>query len=305
MKPDVRLVIVTGMSGAGKTQTLKCLEDLGFFCVDNLPPALIVRMAEMCEQSEGRISKLALGIDIRSGDFFTSAVTALEDLDRQGFLYQIVFLEASDPVLVRRYKETRHRHPLAQQGRIQEGIRQERALLDELRGRAQHIIDTSALSVQQLRHEVTEIFREGGGRPPLQVHVVSFGFKHGTPLDLDLLFDVRFLPNPHYVSSLRQLTGEDGPVEEYVNRWPLTQEFFGHLKSLVGFLLPHYQTEGKTQLTIGIGCTGGQHRSVALARRLGDFVRQEGYNVQVEHRDISRAPKKDAPADPAQRGEAE
>lgn len=283
----VRLVIVTGLSGAGKTQALKSLEDTGFFCVDNLPPAFIPKMAELCVQSEGKISRLALGIDIRGGEFFSQTLDALGELERAGFAYTILFLEASDAVLVRRYKESRHRHPLAGQGRIEEAIRRERRLLEELRGRASYIVDTSNLTVNQLRQEIVKLLgREiPGARASLLVHVVSFGFKHGLPLDADLVFDVRFLPNPHYVESLRDRTGEDPAVNEYVSRWAVTQRFLRHLFSLLRFLLPQYEAEGKTQLTIAIGCTGGRHRSVVVASRLGEWLRGRGYCVTVQHRD--------------------
>lgn len=293
IKDTIRLVIVTGLSGAGKTQALKHLEDLGFFCVDNLPPAFIPKMAEMCIQSEGKISKLALGIDIRGGEFFGETLSALRGLEREGIATSILFLEARDEVLVRRYKESRHRHPLAaQQGRILEAIRQERRLLEELRGRATHVVDTSNLSIHQLRQELTRIFAGSETNPAgtMLINVVSFGFKHGLPLDADLVFDVRFLPNPHYVEALKDLTGHDPAVQEYVCRWSVTQRFFRRLVSLVGFLVPHYIAEGKTELTIAIGCTGGQHRSVALALRLAEWLRKRGYTVRDEHRDARRAP---------------
>ncbi len=290
MKSIIRLVIVTGMSGAGKTQALKCLEDLGFFCVDNLPPTFIPKMAEMCVQSEGKLNKLGLGIDIRGGQFFTQTMSALEELEKQGFSYTILFLEADDEVLVRRYKESRHRHPLAQQGRILEAIRRERRLLDDLRGRANHIVDTSSMGVNQFRQEIMGLFsgEEALGRPPLLVNVVSFGYKHGLPLDADLVFDVRFLPNPHYVASLKDLTGHDAAVQEYVTRWSVTQKFLKRILNLLSFLLPHYSAEGRTQLTIAIGCTGGQHRSVVLALRLAEWLRDRQYTVTDEHRDAFR-----------------
>lgn len=293
MPERLRLVIVTGMSGAGKTQALKCLEDLGFFCVDNLPPAFIPKMAELCVQSEGRIQKLALGIVIRGGQFFHQVMGALRDLEQQGFAYTILFLEAADEVLVRRYKESRHRHPLAQDGRILDAIRKERWLLQELRGRATHILDTSAMSVRQLRQELVALFARDEGAPPLVIHVVSFGFKHGLPVDADLVFDVRFLPNPHYVASLKDRTGHDPEVQEYVGRWAVTQRFFRRLTGLIEFLLPHYIAEGKTHLTIAIGCTGGRHRSVALAIRLAEWLRSKGYPVTEHHRDVHRAPAED------------
>lgn len=289
MAQGVRLVIVTGMSGAGKTQAIKCLEDLGFFCVDNLPPALMPKMAELCFQSEGKVTGLALGIDIRGGSFFHHAVDALEELEKAGYPYQVLFLEASDQALVRRYKESRRRHPLALTTRILEGIRKERRLLEDLRGRATKIVDTSNLTVHQFRQELIDTFAREEDGPGLFVNVVSFGFKHGIPLDADLMFDVRFLPNPHYVPTLKPLTGEDPSVQEYVWKWGVSQKFWRRLTNLIGFLLPHYINEGKSQLTIAVGCTGGQHRSVALGIRLAQWLRDRGYNVGVEHRDSMRA----------------
>lgn len=258
---DIRFVIITGLSGAGKSQAVRSLEDMGFFCVDNLPPALIPKFAELCLQSGGKIKRIALVVDIRGGDFFDSTMDSLEELDRAGLPYQILYLEANDEVLIRRFKETRRRHPLAPQGRIVEGLAEERRRLEPLRGKASHIIDTTNMAPQELRRRVEELF--GGDAPAARmiVNVVSFGFKYGLPLDADLLLDVRFLPNPHYVPSLRPHTGNEAPVREYVMRWPLTRRFLAKAWSLLAFLLPHYMNEGKSQLTIAIGCTGGQHRS--------------------------------------------
>ncbi len=285
---SIRLVIVTGMSGAGKTQALKYLEDLGFFCVDNLPPSLMPKLAELFGRTDGKVSRLALGIDIRGGRFFNEIIGALRQTADIGVAYQILFMDASDEVLVRRYKETRRRHPLAVQGRLLEGIQRERKLLQELRGLATFIIDTTNLTPADLRKELHKRFGQDPESPDFHVNVVSFGFKHGAVLDADLLFDVRFLPNPHYVPDLQPLTGEDPAVEDYVMKWNTTQQFYRRLTSLIGFLLPHYVAEGKSLLTIAIGCTGGQHRSVCLARRLADWIRERGYSVSVEHRDMPR-----------------
>ncbi len=276
------------MSGAGKTQAIKFLEDLNFFCVDNLPPALMPKMAELALQSEGKLSRLALGIDIRGGQFFDHIVNSLGDLEKAGFAYQILFMDASDETLVRRYKESRRRHPLAQQGRLLEGIRKERRLMQELRGRASKIIDTSTLKVTELRRELSDFFSQEHEGVGLHVNVVSFGFKHGAVLDADLLFDVRFLPNPHYVEDLKALTGETKQVQEYVMKWSVTQQFFKKLTGLIGFLLPQYIAEGKSQLTIAVGCTGGQHRSVCISCKLADWIRERGFSVSVEHRDAPR-----------------
>lgn len=300
MKQGIRLVIVTGMSGAGKTQAIKYLEDLGFFCVDNLPPALMPKMAELCMQTDGRLNRLALGIDIRGGLFFNHIIHALAELEKAGFTYQILFMDAADEALVARYKESRRRHPLAQQGRILEGIRKERKLMQELRGRASKIIDTTKLKVSECRREIAEFFTfetEGLG---LHVNVVSFGFKHGPVMDADLVFDVRFLPNPHYVDDLKALTGQTKAVQEYVMKWSVTQQFLRRLYGLVGFLLPQYLAEGKSQLTIAVGCTGGQHRSVCIAIKLADWIRERGYAVTVEHRDVPRELQDEHPHDLAE-----
>lgn len=284
----IRLVIVTGMSGAGKTQAIKYLEDMGYFCVDNLPPALMPKMAELCVQSEGKLSRLALGIDIRGGQFFDQILAALGEMEKEGFPYQILFMDASDETLVKRYKESRRRHPLGQQGRLLEGIQRERRQMQELRGRASKIIDTSTLKVAELRRDLSDFFAQDQDGPVMHISLVSFGFKHGGVLDADLVFDVRFLPNPHYVQDLQALTGESPEVQDYVMKWSVTQQFFKRLTSLIGFLLPQYMAEGKSQLTIAIGCTGGQHRSVCLACKLADWIRERGFSVSVEHRDSPR-----------------
>lgn len=285
---DIRLVIVTGLSGAGKTQAIKHLEDLGFFCVDNLPPALVGKMAELVGGSTGKVARVALGIDLRGGDFFGHTLDALAELERAGVPYQILFLEASDEALVRRFKETRRRHPLAPEGRVLEGIRAERERLQAIRGRATYILDTSDLAPQDLRKAITEMFAGEAKEKRLFITVVSFGFKHGLPLDADLVFDVRFLPNPNYVASLKDLTGSDVAVRDYVFRWPVARAFMRRLTRFVEFLLPQYIAEGKTQLAIAIGCTGGQHRSVAIAERLAEALEQRGFTVLREHRDVAR-----------------
>ncbi|MHB8926454.1 MAG: RNase adapter RapZ [Bacillota bacterium] len=287
---NVRFVIISGLSGAGKTRVLQSLEDLGYFCVDNLPPGLIPKFAELCSQPENKLTRVALVTDIRGGEFFDSLFESLEYLEESGFPYQILFLEADDETLIRRYKETRRRHPLAQQGSVLEGIREERLRLQELRGRATWIIDTTDLTPQKLREQIVEIFSRDEGLQRLIITLVSYGFKHGLPLDADLIFDVRFLPNPHYVDNLRPLDGNDERVREYVMKWPAAQKFLRRVQSLVEFLLPHYENEGKSQLTVGIGCTGGRHRSVVIAERLAEWLRGKGYTVLVEHRDISREP---------------
>ena len=220
-----RLVIITGMSGAGKTQVVHIMEDLGYFCVDNLPPALIPKFAELCAQSAGRVSRIALVVDIRGGEFFDELMHVLGAMEREAVMAEVLFLEAADATLIQRYKETRRRHPLAPQGRISEGIRLERDRLEYVRGRATHIIDTSNLSTQQLKDRITELYGGESEQAKLSVNVVSFGFKYGIPLDADIVFDVRFLPNPFYVEPLRCKTGENPEVREYINKWPVTHQF--------------------------------------------------------------------------------
>ncbi len=286
---NLRFVIITGLSGAGKTQAIRSLEDLGFFCVDNLPPALIPKFAELCMQSSGgAVRQVALVIDIRGGEFFDDLFEALKGLEQVGLPYEVLFLEANDEVLVRRYKETRRRHPLAPQGNILEGIKAERRRLEEIKGKANVIIDTSDLTPQRLREEIFQIFSTEKEHRRIIVTIVTFGFKYGLPLDADLVFDVRFLPNPHYVESLRPLTGKSEEVRDYVLKWPVTGKFMRRLVSLIRFLLPHYVNEGKSQLTIAIGCTGGQHRSVVIGEGLAEVLRGDGNTVVVEHRDIDK-----------------
>ena len=281
-----RLVIITGMSGAGKTQVVHIMEDLGYFCVDNLPPTLIPKFAELCAQSAGRVSRIALVVDIRGGEFFDELMHVLGEMDRDAVMAEVLFLEAADATLIQRYKETRRRHPLAPQGRISEGIRLERDRLEYVRGRATHIIDTSNLTTQQLKERITELYGGESEQAKLSVNVVSFGFKHGIPLDADMVFDVRFLPNPFYVEPLRCKTGEHPDVREYINKWPVTHQFLQRLQSFIDFLIPHYAKEGKSQLVIAIGCTGGMHRSVYVSGKVGEALREQGYRVAIEHRDI-------------------
>ncbi len=281
-----RLVIITGMSGAGKTQVMRFMEDLGYFCVDNLPPALIPKFAELCEQSAGRVTKIALVVDIRGGEFFDQLMQVLGEMDQQDILTEVLFLEASDETLIHRYKETRRRHPLAPEGRISEGIRRERDRLEYVRGRATHIIDTSNLTTQQLKERITELYENGDDTVRLHITIVSFGFKYGIPLDADMVFDVRFLPNPFYVEPLRRKSGENPQVQEYISKWPVTHQFLNRLQSFIDFLIPHYVKEGKSQLVIAVGCTGGLHRSVFVSGKIRDLLVSQGYQVSLEHRDI-------------------
>ena len=284
---DIKFVVITGLSGAGKSEAMKCFEDLGFFCVDNLPPALIPKFAELCAHSEGTVNKIALVSDIRGGRFFDALEDSLGELEKIGFSYEILFLEASDAVLVRRFKETRRRHPLAPEGAILDAIAEERRRLEGIRGRAHRIIDTSAISPRQLHKEIAMRYQDPG-KTELMISVVSFGFKHGLPLDADLVFDVRFLPNPHYVESLKPLSGKDPEVFEYVFKWPVSERFFELAANLLLFLLPQYVQEGKAHLVVAVGCTGGRHRSVAVAERLGRLLQDKGYRAGIEHRDVEK-----------------
>lgn len=292
---STKLVIVTGLSGAGKTQAVRCLEDLGFFCVDNLPPDLIPGFAELLRQPGVKVNRVALVMDIRGGTFFNALFNALGFLDQSGFHYEILFLEAADEALVRRYKETRRRHPLSPD--LLEGIRAERKRMEELRGRASKIIDTSELTPQQLREQIRDLYGEEN-QSPLVITVVSFGYKYGIPLDADLVMDVRFLPNPHYLPELRDATGQEQIVKDYVLGTAATQEFLVRFIDLLRFLVPYYVSEGKSHLVIAIGCTGGQHRSVVLAESIGNFLEQNThYPVSVKHRDVWRSMSANRPKD--------
>lgn len=286
MTGSIRFIIITGLSGAGKSETMKCFEDLGYFCVDNLPPVLIPKFAELCAQSDGRLNRIALVVDIRGGSFFDDIFEALETLERNGFSYEILYLEAREDILVRRFKESRRRHPLSTTGGITEGIRAESERLEEIRGKATMILDTSELTARGLREVINQNYDQLPQQEKMLVTIVSFGFKNGIPLDADLVFDVRFLPNPHYVDSLRQLNGNHEEVANYVLKWPLAIQFLSKLYDFLDFLTPQYIKEGKANLIIGIGCTGGQHRSVTIANKVGDFLKTKGFRVMVDHRDV-------------------
>jgi UPF0042 nucleotide-binding protein len=285
---DVHIVIITGLSGAGKSNAIHVFEDLGYFCVDNLPPVLLPRFAELVLRSEGRVGRIAIVVDIRSGAFFDDLEAALRYLDDLQLKVQILFLDASDESLVRRFKETRRVHPLAPGGSLLEGIHAERERLQFVRERSHRILDTSDMSVRGLREELRQLFPTDAADAGIKITVESFGYKHGVPIDVDLVFDVRFLPNPHYVPRLQPHTGLDSEVREYVLQWPQAQAFRDKLFDMVEFLLPHFVEEGKSHLTIAIGCTGGQHRSVVLAEALADHLRARGYESRPRHRDIDR-----------------
>lgn len=285
-KKNLNLVIITGFSGAGKTQALQSLEDLGFFCVDNLPPSLIEKFVELCAQSQGKINKAAVVCDLRGGEFFSSLNQALQDLDKAGYHYEILFLEASNEVLVNRYKESRRRHPVSPLGNILEGILMERKYLAELRGNAHKIIDSTDLTAAQMRKKIRELFGEDYDPQRMNVSLVSFGFKYGIPLDADNIIDVRFLRNPFYIEKLKPLTGKDKAVRDYVLDNEITEKFLEKFLAFLEYTLPYYIKEGKSHLVVGIGCTGGQHRSVAIAEKVAEFLRESNYFCTVTHRDI-------------------
>lgn len=283
---SLQLVVITGMSGAGKTVAIQSFEDMGYFCIDNLPPTLIPKFWELIRES-GKITKIALVIDLRSRAFFEEIQSMLIEIENTKLVdTSIMFLEASDKELVSRYKETRRAHPLAMDGLVTEGIEKERALLAELKAEAQLVIDTTKLAPRELREKIMENYKEED-TSTFRVELVSFGFKYGLPIDADVVMDVRFLPNPHYVDELRPLTGKDSAVYDYVMASDLTEEFYKQYEQLILSVLPGYIKEGKMSLTIAIGCTGGQHRSVALTERLGRRVAEE-YKANITHRDIMK-----------------
>lgn len=283
----MRFVIVTGMSGAGKSTALKTLEDLGYFCADNLPMPLVEKFAELFEASETEYNKVAIGVDIRSGIEISTMQQVLERLVVKGIDYEILYLDASDTVLLKRYKETRRSHPLARDGRIDEGIRRERAALGFLKEHADYIIDTSMLLTRELRSEMEKIFVNSLEYRNIYITILSFGFKYGIPADSDLVFDVRFLPNPFYIDELKHKTGKDQEVQDYVMKFDMAHEFLQKLEDMVEFLLPNYVSEGKNQLVISIGCTGGKHRSVTLAEKLYEYLgKYSEYGIKLTHRDI-------------------
>ena len=286
----MRFVIVTGMSGAGKSSALKMLEDADYFCVDNLPIPLVDKFAQLTlEGGSGEISKVAVGLDVRSGNAFEQLEGVLDNLREAGISHEILFLDAQDQVLEKRYKETRRNHPLDRTGRVDAGIARERKKLEFLKRRADYIIDTSQLLSRELKQEIDKIFVQNCGFKSLIVTILSFGFKYGIPGDADLVFDVRFLPNPYYLEELRPYTGNDEPVRSFVMNCRQAGEFLDKVEDLVRFLIPNYIVEGKNQLVIGIGCTGGKHRSVTLANGLFQRLAQmEDIGVRVEHRDIDK-----------------
>lgn len=284
MTESLHLVVITGMSGAGKTVAIQSFEDMGYFCVDNMPPGLIPKFWELIRES-GKVTKIALVVDLRSRSFFEDIQNMLVEIENTGFIdTSILFLDCSDEELVSRYKETRRAHPLAMEGMITEGIRKERAILEDLKNRATLMIDTTDLTPRQLREKINQSFKQQDDLG-FHVEVVSFGFKYGLPIDADIVMDVRFLPNPHYIPELRPQTGLDTPVYDYVMSFPETESFYTNFVRMIMDILPGYIKEGKSSLTIAIGCTGGQHRSVALTERVGKAIKDADYKVNITHRD--------------------
>lgn len=284
----MRFVIVTGMSGAGKSTALRMLEDMGFFCVDNLPVILIPRFADITHDDKLDVDDVAIGVDIRSGDALGQLSVCLEEMKKSNYNYEILFLDASEQALVKRYKETRRNHPLSKGGRINEGIAKEREKIEFLKQRADYIVDTSNLLTRELKAELDKIFITGGTYNNIIITVMSFGFKYGIPRDSDLVFDVRFLPNPYYDLNLRPMTGNDKPVSDMVSGSEEYEPFMTKLYDMIDFLLPYYKREGKNQLVISVGCTGGKHRSVTVANDLHERLQKLPYTVRLFHRDITK-----------------
>jgi len=282
-----RIIIVTGMSGSGKTQACRCLEDLGYFCVDNLPPVFIPKFVELCSHASSHVTQVVFVVDTRSREFFDNLVQILEDMDKKNLDYEMLFMDASDDAIIRRYKETRRRHPMAPSSRISDGVAKERARLETVRGKATYLIDTSNLSKAELRDKIKLLFSKNESSS-MSISVLSFGFKYGIPMDADIVLDVRFLPNPFYIENLRHKSGSVAEVAEYISEKPVTQEFLKRLNNLIEFLIPQYVKEGKSQLVIAVGCTGGMHRSVFIAKHIFDLISSNGYTVNLEHRDLMK-----------------
>lgn len=283
----MRFVVVTGMSGGGKSTALKMLEDAGFYCADNLPVSLIDKFVELIATPNSEITKVALGLDVRAGQFFEDATMVLERLRKNGYNLEVLFMEADEAVLIKRYKETRRVHPLAMDGRVEDGVRKERKVLENIRKMADYVIDTTHLLTRELKEELDRIFVQDREYNSLMVTVMSFGFKHGIPADADLVFDVRFLPNPFYIDELKKKTGNDKEVQDYVMSFAESEEFMVKLNDMIQFLIPNYVKEGKYRLVVAIGCTGGQHRSVTLANELYSRMKDKGsYGVKLYHRDV-------------------
>jgi len=285
---SIKIVILTGLSGSGKSTAIRALEDLDFFCVDNFPPVLLPKFIELCKASSGEISKIAMVMDIRERAFLKEYPDIFKGLKKKGEKIDILFLESSDEALVRRFKETRRQHPLAEKGSVLEGIKRERGKLSDLRMLASEILDTSSLTVHQLREVITQLFSKVSNKKKMSITLTSFGYKFGIPYDTDLMMDVRFLPNPFFVSDLRDLSGNDKSVQNYVMKNKVAENFQKKFLSLINFLIPQYKKEGKTYLAIGVGCTGGQHRSVVVINSLEKILSKKDCQVRVVHRDLGK-----------------
>lgn len=285
---DLRLVIISGQSGSGKSYAIRCFEDLGFFCVDNLPPQLLPKFVDLCTQSGSEIKKIALGIDVRERDFLADFISIFDRLKIEGYQIELLFLEARDEVLVSRFSETRRPHPLSRNRPILDGIRLERDRLSDLRKRADKTIDTSEFNVHKLKEVITKYYISSSELKRLNIFLVSFGFKYGIPYEADLIFDVRFLINPNFIPDLRPLSGEDPEVEEYIMKDQETRNFINKLLRFLGYLIPLYEKDGRSYLTLGIGCTGGRHRSAAVTNIVGRFFSKKGFEVTIRHRDTGR-----------------
>lgn len=284
----MEFVIITGMSGAGKSQAIKIMEDINYYCMDNLPPALLPNFAELCSSSSKDVNKVAVVADIRGGIFFKDLFNSLDELKNKGIKYRILFLDASDEELVKRYKEQRRPHPLSSTGTIVDGIHEERLSLEEVKKRSDYIIDTTSMKIGRLKEELLNIFVQGNISYNINITVMSFGYKYGLPQDSDLVFDVRFLPNPFYIEELKSFTGNDKNVQDYVMGFDTTSTFIDKLKDMLFFLLPHYIKEGKSNLVISIGCTGGKHRSVTISNHIASILSNENYRVLLNHRDVEK-----------------
>lgn len=284
----MRFVVVTGMSGGGKSTVLKMMEDVGFYCVDNLPVSLIEKFMELISTPNSEITKVALGLDVRSDSSFEQTTETLNSLKEKGYNFEILFMDCAPNVLIKRYKETRRVHPLAIDGRVEDGVKLEQQILEKIRRQADYVIDTSNLLTRELKEEIDRIFVENGEYNSLMITVMSFGFKYGIPVDADLVFDVRFLPNPFYIDELKQKTGNDKEVQDFVMGYQESEDFMEKLTDMIGFLIPNYVKEGKYRLVIGIGCTGGKHRSVTLANELYNRMKDKGnYGMKLYHRDVT------------------
>lgn len=282
----MEVVIITGLSGAGKSQGIICLEDLGYYCIDNMPPALIKSFLKLATNENSLIEKVAFVVDIRGGDFFGDLKTCLEEIKLGGIEYKVLFLEATDEVLIRRFKETRRMHPLSRAGSVREGLKKERNLLQEIRDIADYVIDTSNMKPLKLREEIIKIFSQEGGTLTFTINIQSFGYKNGIPLEADMVFDMRFIPNPFYVPSLKDFTGNNKKIRDYVMKQPESKLFFESIRKVINAIIPAYIKEGKYSLNIAFGCTGGQHRSVAMANEFAQTFKREGRRITLEHRDL-------------------